>query len=126
MSEPLFWLYFANAVLLIIHEMDSAYWKEWDLFRLPGGISLFLVLHFPMIVLILWGLIQVYERNLAGLILSIVLGCGGIFAFSIHTYFIRKGRPEFRTSVSLGILIGTLLVSLVQVPLALWAIFLGR
>ena len=125
MSELLFWLYFANAVLLVIHEIDSAYWKEWDLFRLPGGISLFLLLHFPMIILILWGLIQVYEKSFAGLLLSLVLGCGGVFAFSIHTYFIRKGRPEFKTSVSLGILIGTLLVSLVQVPLALQAIFRG-
>ena len=29
--------YFVNSVLLIVHEIDSAYWEEWNLFRLPGG-----------------------------------------------------------------------------------------
>ena len=35
-SEILFWLYLTNTVLLIVHEMDSVYWKEWDSVR-PGG-----------------------------------------------------------------------------------------
>jgi len=30
MWQGLLWLYLANAVLLITHEIDSAYWKEWD------------------------------------------------------------------------------------------------
>lgn len=47
MFDILLWLYLANAILLICHEMDSAYWKEWELFRLPGGITLFLIIHFP-------------------------------------------------------------------------------
>jgi hypothetical protein len=25
----LFWIYLINAILLINHEIDSAYWKEW-------------------------------------------------------------------------------------------------
>jgi hypothetical protein len=33
MADLLFWLYLVNSVLLINHEIDSAYWKEWDLFR---------------------------------------------------------------------------------------------
>jgi len=37
MADLLLWLYLANAVLLINHEIDSAYWKEWELFKLPGG-----------------------------------------------------------------------------------------
>ncbi|MGD0589579.1 MAG: DUF6713 family protein [Bacteroidota bacterium] len=28
-----------NLTLLIIHEIDSTFWKEWNLFRLPGGIQ---------------------------------------------------------------------------------------
>jgi hypothetical protein len=39
-----------NAILLINHEIDSAYWKEWELFKLPGGIGGFLILHFPMLL----------------------------------------------------------------------------
>jgi hypothetical protein len=33
MADLLFWLYLVNSVLLINHEIDSAYWKEWDLFN---------------------------------------------------------------------------------------------
>jgi hypothetical protein len=43
MFELLLWLYLVNAVLLINHEIDSAYWKEWELFKLPGSISGFLI-----------------------------------------------------------------------------------
>jgi len=110
----LFILYLINAVLLINHEIDSAYWKEWELFKLPGGINGFLIIHFPLLLFLLYGLILVYEQSLPGLIFSLILSFGGIFAFSIHTYFIKKGRNEFRTPVSLFILISTLIVSLIQ------------
>ena len=114
MTGLLFWLYLVNAVLLINHEIDSAYWKEWELFRLPGGIGGFLLLHFPLLFLILYGLVLLDRGTAAGLALSLVLSLGGLFAYSIHTYFIRKGREEFKTPVSQIILVATLIVSLVQ------------
>ena len=114
MFELLFWLYLVNAVLLITHEIDSAYWKEWELFKLPGGSTGFVLLHLPLVFLILWGLVLVFQRSLAGLALSLILSLGGIFAFTIHTMFIKKGRKEFNVPVSLFLLMATLLVSLVQ------------
>jgi len=65
MEKILFWIYLANAVLLISHEIDSAYWKEWDLFKLPGGITGFLIIHFPLLFFILYGLIR-ERRSLCG------------------------------------------------------------
>lgn len=42
-STPLLqWLYLLNAAALITHEIDSAYWREWELF----GIQVFLGLIF--------------------------------------------------------------------------------
>ena len=114
LSKILFWLYLANAILLINHEIDSAYWKEWELFKLPGGIGAFLILHFPILFLILYGLVLVYKQSLSGLIISLILSAGGIFAFCIHTLFIRKGRHEFNTPISRIILILVLLVSSIQ------------
>lgn len=114
MHDVLFWLYMVNAILLINHEIESAYWKEWNLFKLPGGITLFLVIHFPILLVILYGLVEVYRESTAGLIFSIVLAVAGIFAFGIHTYFIRQGRDEFKLPISRYILIMLLLVSLVQ------------
>jgi len=119
-AEVLFWIYLINAVLLINHEIDSAYWKEWDLFGLPGGITGFLIVHFPTLFLILYGLVLVYQRTSAGLILSTVLSLGGLFAFSIHTYFVRRGRDEFTTPISQFILIATLILSPIQLAISLY------
>lgn len=120
MLEILFWIYLINAVLLINHEIDSAYWKEWDLFKLPGGITVFLLLHFPMIFIVLYGLILVYRQTFLGLIFSLILSLSGVFAFSIHTFFIRTGRNEFKTPISLFILAATLIVSLIQVGVSVY------
>jgi hypothetical protein len=114
MENMLFWLYMTNAVLLINHEIDSAYWEEWKLFRLPGGIGGFLVIHFPLLFMILYGVAQVHLLTFQGLVISSVLSMGGLFAFSIHMYFIGKGHSEFRAPVSMFILFSTLPVSLAQ------------
>ncbi len=120
MFDILFWIYLINSVLLITHEMDSAYWKEWDLFKLPGGISGFLIIHFPIIFLVLYGLILVFQHAFAGLVISLVLSFSGIFAFSIHMFFIRRGRNEFKAPISLFILTATLIVSIIQALITIY------
>ena len=121
MADVVFWLYSVNATLLIVHEIDSAYRQEWKLFRLPGGISFFLILHLPLVFLILYGLVQVQQESLAGQILSLVLSLAGIFAFSIHTFFSYRGHSEFKTPISIVILMATLGVSVAQlVTTILW------
>lgn len=114
MFDILLWLYMADAVLLINHEIDSAYWKEWELFKLPGGITGFLIIHFPLLFLVLYGLLEVYNQSGTGLIFSLVLSIVGIGAFCIHMTFIKLGRDEFKTPISIFILISTLLVSIGQ------------
>ena len=114
MTEILFWLYLANSVLLITHEIDSAYWQEWKMFGIPGGVNGFLILHIPLVFLLLYGLVLVFQQAFSGLIFSFLLSFAGIFAFIVHTLYIRLGREEFRTLVSLGILIASFIVSLAQ------------
>ena len=122
MNEFLFWLYLSNSVLLINHEIDSAYWKEWELFKLPGGITGFLLIHFPLLLFVLYGLVLVARHAVSGLIFSLILCCGGIFAFAIHTYFLKKGRNEFNKPISQLILIAMLTVSVVQLVVTLYLI----
>lgn len=122
-SKVLFWLYLTNAILLIIHEIDSAFWKEWELFKLPGGLNGFLILHFPLLFLILYGLVLVSQQSSLGLIVSLILSAGGIFAFCIHTAFIRKGRPEFNTPISRFILALMLGVSTIQATVTFYILF---
>ena len=121
MADVVFWLYSANATFLIVHEIESAYRQEWKLFRLPGGISFFLIVHLPMVFLILYGLVQVEQSSLAGKILSLVLALAGVFAFSIHSFLNLRGHPEFKTPISITVLAATLCVSVAQlVTTILW------
>jgi hypothetical protein len=124
MADLLLWLYLANSVLLINHEIDSAYWKEWELFKLPGGITGFLLLHLPLLFLILYGLILVSKHSASGLLFSLILCFGGIFAFAIHTYFLRKGRSEFNKPISKCMLVAILLVSTIQLAVTLYVMFI--
>ena len=114
MNGLLIYLYLTNAIFLINHEIDSAYWHEWNLFKIKGGINTFLLLHFPILFFVLFGLIEVNKHTHAGLIFSLLLSIIGIFAFTIHIIFIKKGYEEFRTVISLFILISILVISLVQ------------
>jgi hypothetical protein len=117
----LFWVYLANTVVLLVHEIDSAYWQEWKLIfpDEKNGINGFLLLHIPMIIVILLGLVYVYEDKFAGMIISLILSASGLFAFFFHFYHLRKGRPEFNTLVSKGIILSTLIISIIQIILTI-------
>ena len=112
--QMLFWLYLINSILLINHEIDSAYWKEWELFKLPGGINGFLIIHFPLLFFVLYGLVLVHQGSTAGLICSLVLCGGGLFAFGIHSIFFKKGHRQFTTPISRLILTATFITSIFQ------------
>ena len=125
MAELLFWIYLINALFLTIHEIESAYWQEWDLFHLKGGLTGFLVFHFPVLFVFLYGLILVYQQTIEGYIISLLLSSAGLFAFSIHTYFIKvKNREEFTLPISKAILISTLILSLVQAVITTYLLIL--
>ncbi len=114
MSDLLFWLYLTNAVILICHEIDAAYWREWELINLPVGAGFFVIIHLPIMFVVLYGLVLVHEGAAAGLVISLLLAAVGIFAFVAHMFFIARGYKQFRTPTSLLILLATLLVSLAQ------------
>jgi hypothetical protein len=117
----LFWIYLINAVILINHEIDSAYWQEWKLIKPDekNGINGFLILHFPMLFIILLGLVLIYDHKFAGLIFSLILSAGGLFAFFFHFYHLSKGKQEFNTNISKGMIIATLIISIFQIILTI-------
>jgi hypothetical protein len=113
-------LYLLNAAVLVTHEIDSAYWHEWELFGIPGGIQLFLLLNLLLILLIFYGHQALLTGRRAGLVLSWALAAGGIFAAAIHSVFLVHGSQAFLTPVSLALLAATLVLSVLQ------AVFLWR
>ncbi len=115
-------IYLSNLALLITHEIDSAYWKEWDLFGMSGEIQGFLIVNFILILAGLIGFRNLISGYKSGYYFALVLSGTGVFAFFIHIYFIIKGHQEFTLFVSIVLLIATLIVSLVQCTLAIQAL----
>ncbi len=107
-------LYLLNLALLATHEIDSAYWHEWEMFRLPGGIHVFLVLNFLLLLIFLFGLVHVMQRSRYAKSFSYLLAGAGLFAFTAHTAFLVLGYPQFRSPVSVGLLVAILAVSIAQ------------
>lgn len=120
MFRVLLWIYLLNAALLIDHEIDSAYWEEWHLFKLPGGISFFVALHLPLLAIVLYGLVLIERMATGGLIISLTLALSGLFAFTIHRIFIRQGHDEFTIPASQFLLWATLIVSLAQLGMTVY------
>ena len=118
MVSMVVWVYILNSTLLIVHEIDSAYWKEWELFRLPGEIAGFLAIHLLLVGLIMYGLIEVFLGSSIGYYINGIVALSGVFAFSIHTYFIRQGNQQFKTTASQMLLYAILASSIMQLYLA--------
>lgn len=111
-------LYAVNFALLITHQIDSAYWKEWELFRLPGGIQLNLVLNLVLLLAGLTGFALLLDDRTAGYVFALVVAGGGIFAFGIHSFFLLRGDERFRLPASIAILAAAAAVSPAQAALA--------
>lgn len=114
LTKLISWLYLVNATILITHQIDAAYWHEWDLFGMPGGIQLNLLLNIPLVMLILFGQQCLTQGRAAGFVFSWLLVAEGIIAVSIHSYFLLQGDDAFRLPVSLGLLATTFCFSLAQ------------
>ncbi len=107
-------LYLVNATLLVAHEVDSAYWREWTLFHIPGGIQAFVVLNLVLIGVVLYGLQAVTLERASGIAFSWLVAAGGLFAVVVHSWFLVQGNPAFREPVSLVLLALVLVLSLSQ------------
>ncbi|MCZ8205296.1 DUF6713 family protein [Gemmatimonas sp.] len=110
-------LYLANAVVLIVHQMDAAYWQEWQLFHLPGGLALYLVLNIPLVLLVLAGYGAVVARRPSAVAYSWGLVAAGLFAVTFHAAYLLAGHAAFRAPASLALLADTALLSGAQAVL---------
>ena len=107
-------LYLLNSALLFTHEIDSAYWNEWALFGIPGGIQLFLIINLALILLVMHGFECVVRNQARGKFYSWLVVGAGFFAVIAHSYFLLRGQPQFRLPVSLILLVAIFLVSIAQ------------
>ncbi|WP_416838626.1 DUF6713 family protein [Haloferax sp. DFSO52] len=107
-------LYVLNLAVLITHEIDSAYWEEWNLFGIPGGIQVFDLFNLVVVLVFLEGLRRLASGDRTGYQFSLLLVGVGLFAVVAHGYFLAIGRPEFRLPVSLALIAATFALSVAQ------------
>jgi hypothetical protein len=103
-----------HTTLVRLYLLNAAYWHEWELFGIPGGIQLFLVLNLLLVLLMLYGYQALLMARRPGVVLSWMLAAGGIFAAAIHALFLLRGSQAFMTTASLSLLAATLVLSVLQ------------
>lgn len=113
-SRVLETLFFANAVVLLAHQIDAAFWHEWVLFGLPGGIQFFLLLNLPIIALVLYGQRSLALGRPSDKTFSWALAASGLFAAVFHGVHLLSGEEAFRLPFSLTLLAATFVLSLAQ------------
>lgn len=91
--------YILNASLLLLHEIESAYEKEWEILKLPGKITGFIMMHIPIILILFYGLLEIEKQSLIGYSIGIITGIGGVIPYVIHKVVVRR-KDHFNKVVS--------------------------
>ncbi|MBU3708355.1 MAG: hypothetical protein FGM20_04505 [Burkholderiaceae bacterium] len=105
------WLFLANATVLITHQIDAAYWHEWELFHIPGGNQVNLIANIPIIGLVLYAHSRVVASLETGLAFYKLLAVLGFLTVAIHSFFFFIGSESFMQPMSFALFIATFVLS---------------
>lgn len=109
--------YILNAMLLLLHEIESAYEKEWEILKIPGEITVFLILHVPIILLLFYGLLEIEKQSPQGLRLGIIMGIAGVIPFLVHKIFVKR-KDHFNLLISNIIIYANIATGIVTIILS--------
>jgi hypothetical protein len=112
-------LYVGNLALLTTHQADAAYWHEWDVFGVPGGLPMFLAFNLGAVALLAFGLVRVAEGARSARRYALLCAGVGLLTVALHAVFLMVDRTAFWTPWSIGILVGILATSIAQLVRAL-------
>ena len=105
--------YIAVATLLVLHQIDAVYYREWEMFLLPGGYLSYMVFNLLAFPFVLFGLNQVSIRHKNAKLWSFFLAALGLITFLIHTVFFLFGDGRFE-------LLGSKIIIYLCLPASLW------
>ncbi|WP_085704829.1 DUF6713 family protein [Pseudomonas sp. B8(2017)] len=97
--------YFVTMLALILHQIDAAYWHEWEMFFLPGGVQGFLLFNILAIPVLLVGYRSVLLGKVNAVFFAKVCAGLGLITFLIHAGFGLAGYHQFHLPASISILI---------------------
>ena len=107
-------LYVLQLALLATHQVDAAYWHEWDVFGVPGGITFFLGFNLTATILLGHGLVLVASESRHFRLAVWACAVTGIVTFALHAFFLTRDPVAFWAPASLSILGAILLTALAQ------------
>lgn len=106
--------FIANATVLCTHQIDAAFWHEWEMFHLPGGNQLNLVLNLPIIASVFVAFWHVVARSGHARRAHVYLVFLGFLTLSLHSMFFGLGYLQFSQPASLALLFATGVLSTLQ------------
>lgn len=109
--------YMLNATLLLLHEIESAYEKEWEILKIPGRITFFLILHIPIILILFYGLLEIDKPSAIGLWLGVITGIGGMIPFLVHKILVKR-KDRFSLPISNIIIYSNIITGIVTIILS--------
>ncbi|MEN5208045.1 DUF6713 family protein [Stenotrophomonas terrae] len=101
--------YTATLLSLIAHQIDAAFWHEWEMFRVPGGIQGFLVFNAVAVGILLHGYQHVVLRTPNARRYALLCGGMGVLTALLHAGFALAGRQEFHLPLSIATIIACLM-----------------
>lgn len=113
-TTGLHWLFLANATVLITHQIDAAFWHEWELFQIPGGNQMNLLLNLPIIAFVLYAHSRVVANIHTGMFHYKLLAALGFLTCAIHAGFLLIGSESFVQPMSIALLVATFVLSVWQ------------
>ena len=110
--------YILHVTLLLLHEIESGYEKEWEILKLPGKITGFLLFHIPIIIIFFYGLYGIIQYPQIKMIVSIIIGASGFVPFLVHKIIVRK-KEHFNRPISNIIIIGNIFSGIMLIILGI-------
>lgn len=110
-----------NAVLLVLHEIESSYEKEWEILKIPVKITGFILLHVPILLLLFYGAIEIERQSAIGYVLGIISGAGGLIPFVVHKV-VFKDKEHFNLPVSNVLIYSNIIIGALTAVLSIKAI----
>ena len=97
--------YFWTMLFLILHQIDAAYWKEWEMFHVPGGVQGFLVFNLARPLPWCWSATGTCCWPPRGRpCMRAVCAALGVGTFLIHAGFALAGQEQFHLPLSVAII----------------------
>ncbi len=102
--------YAGTMLALALHQIDAAYWQEWDMFHVPGGIQGFLVFNLLALALLFRGYRTVVLRARCAGRWAIACGALGVATCLLHAGFFWAGHEAFALPLSIATLAACLVM----------------